>query len=107
MATNARFRHHSNLTFPLLSDAAGKTAAAFGLWWTLPPAFQDALKQTGVYLPDFNADSTWALPMPARYVIGQDGVIAYAELYPDYTQRGDPAQVLPVVDALSRARSAA
>jgi hypothetical protein len=38
--------------------------------------------------------------MPARYVIGADGVIVYAEVNPDYTQRPDPSELLPVLDKL-------
>jgi len=38
--------------------------------------------------------------MPARYVIGTDGVIAYAEVNPDYTRRPDPDELLPVLSAL-------
>ena len=36
-------------------------------------------------------DFAWVLPMPARYVVGTDGVIAYAEVNPDYTRRPDPS----------------
>ncbi len=38
------------------------------------------------------------LPMPARYVIGSDGLIAYGEVNPDYTQRPAPSDLLPVLD---------
>ena len=38
--------------------------------------------------------------MPARYVIGTDGVIAYAEVNPDYTRRPDPEELLPVLAAM-------
>ena len=48
----------------------------------------------------FNNDPSWVLPMPARYVIGTDGIIAYAEVNPDYTQRPDPSELLPVLDRL-------
>jgi peroxiredoxin len=51
-------------------------------------------------LPAFNDDPAWVLPMPARYVIGTDGIIAYAEVNPDYTQRPDPSELLPVLDEL-------
>jgi hypothetical protein len=30
-------------------------------------------------LPLVNRDPSWTLPMPARYLIGQDGRILYAE----------------------------
>ncbi|WP_394344633.1 trehalase-like domain-containing protein [Aliirhizobium smilacinae] len=33
-------------------------------------------------LPAFNGDPSWTLPMPARYVVGQDGAILYAEVNP-------------------------
>ncbi len=35
--------------------------------------------------------------MPARYVIGQDGVIFYSEVNPDYTRRADPEDMIPVL----------
>ena len=44
--------------------------------------------------------------MPARFVIGQDGIIRYAVVNPDYTRRPDPSELLPVLDRLG-ARNAA
>jgi hypothetical protein len=44
--------------------------------------------------------------MPARYVIGQDGVIAYAEVNADYTRRPDSEALFPVLDQLRRKRVA-
>jgi hypothetical protein len=35
-------------------------------------------------LPAFNGDPSWTLTMPARYVIGRDGIILYAEVNLDY-----------------------
>ena len=49
-----------------------------------------------------NGDSSWTLPMPARYVIRADGMIAYAEVNPDYTRRPDPDELLPVLSAMGR-----
>jgi len=41
--------------------------------------------------------------MPARFVIGRDGKIAYAEVNPDYTRRPEPEDMLAVLEAeLSR-----
>ena len=37
-------------------------------------------------LPAFNNDPSWTLPMPARYVVAKDGLIAYTEVNPDYTK---------------------
>ena len=48
-------------------------------------------------------DDSWTLPMPARFVIGQDGSICYAEVNPDYTRRPDPEELLPVLERLPAA----
>ncbi|MDB5433910.1 MAG: alkyl hydroperoxide reductase [Phenylobacterium sp.] len=37
--------------------------------------------------------------MPARFVIGPDGVIRYAEVNPDYTQRPEPSEMPPAIRA--------
>jgi hypothetical protein len=44
--------------------------------------------------------------MPARYVIGTDGIIAYSEVNPDYTQPPDPSELLPVLDRLNASKAA-
>lgn len=96
----------NNLTFPILSDAGGKVGAAFGLRFALPDYLVELYKSLKNDLPSFNADPAWTLPMPARYVIGRDGVIAYAEVNPDYTKRPDPSELLPVLDRLAASRAA-
>jgi len=35
--------------------------------------------------------------MPGRFVIGSDGIIAYAEVNPDYTRRPEPSDMLPAI----------
>ena len=66
----------------------------------------DVYRQFKTDLPLINDDASWVLPMPARYVIGQDGVIVYAEINPDYTHRPDPSELLPVLDRLVAAKAA-
>lgn len=87
----------NNLTFPILSDTLSDVANAFGLRFALPDYLVDLYKSFGNDLPGFNNDTAWVLPMPARFVVGQDGVIIYAQVNPDYTQRPDPSELLPVL----------
>ncbi|WP_445679290.1 peroxiredoxin-like family protein [Radicibacter daui] len=94
----------NNLSFPILSDVKGDVAAAFGLRFALPDYLVELYKSLKNDLPTFNDDPAWTLPMPARYVIGQDGTILYAEVNPDYTRRPEPEELLP---ALRRAASQA
>ncbi|HEY2533038.1 MAG TPA: peroxiredoxin-like family protein, partial [Xanthobacteraceae bacterium] len=93
-------RRDNKLTFPILSDEKSRVAAAYGLRFSLPDYLIELYKGFKNDLPSFNDDPAWVLPMPARFVIGSDKIIAYAEVNPDYTQRPDPSELLPVLDRL-------
>ena len=90
------------LSFPILSDTKGATADAFGLRFRMQDELIDVYRGFGVNLPMINGDDSWTLPMPARFIIGQDGKIAYAEVNPDYTQRPDPSESMPTLDQLQK-----
>ena len=106
-APNSRKSQRDNkLGFPILSDAKSEVADAFGIRFALPDYLVELYKSFKNDLPTFNNDPAWVLPVPARYVIGTDGIIAYSEVNPDYTQRPDPSELLPVLDRL-KARKAA
>jgi peroxiredoxin len=106
-AANSRKSQRDNkLGFPILSDAKSDVADAFGIRFALPDYLVDLYKSFKNDLPAFNDDPSWVLPMPARYVIGTDGIIAYAEVNPDYTQRPDPSELLPVLDRLKASKAA-
>jgi peroxiredoxin len=106
-AANSRKSQRDNkLGFPILSDAKSEVANAFGIRFALPDYLAETYRAFGNNLPVINDDPAWVLPMPARYVIGTDGVIAYAEVNPDYTQRPDPSELLPVLDRLRTDKAA-
>ncbi len=97
-APNSRKSVRQNkLSFPILSDVRGKVGAAFGLRFELPDYLVELYKGLKNDLPAFNDDPNWTLPMPARYVIGQDGTILYSEVNPDYTHRPEPEDMIPVL----------
>lgn len=102
-ANSRKSARDNQLEFPILSDPGNAVAAAFGLRFRLPDdliaLYRDTLKKD---LAVINDEPSWTLPMPARYVIAPDGVIAYAEVNPDYTRRPDPSELLPVLDRLQR-----
>lgn len=98
---NRASRVDNALSFPILIDQGGTVANAFGIRWALEGDIKALFEQFGVSLEMFNGEPSWTLPMPARYVIDTDGVVAYAEVNPDYTQRPEPSELLPVLDALA------
>jgi peroxiredoxin len=106
-APNSRKSQRDNkLGFPILSDVKSQVANAFGIRFALPADLIEVYAGFGNDLPRINDDPAWVLPMPARYVIGTDGIIAYSEVNPDYTQRPDPSELLPVLDRLKESKAA-
>jgi peroxiredoxin len=106
LANSRKSVRQNNLGFPILADAKGEVAAAFGLRYALPDYLVQLYKTRKNDLPAFNDDPSWTLPMPARYVIDRDGTIVYAEVNPDYTHRPEPEELLPAL-RLASARHAA
>jgi len=106
-AANSRKSQRDNkLSFPILSDVKSEVANAFGIRFALPDYLVELYKGFGNNLSLTNDDPSWVLPMPARYVIGTDGIIAYSEVNPDYTHRPDPSELLPVLDRLRTSKAA-
>ena len=101
-AANSRksIRQH-DITFPILSDPGGEISAAYGLRYAFPDYLIELYRN--VFKNDLalvNDDSSWTLPMPARFVIRPDGMVVYAEASPDYTRRPDPSELVPTLDRL-------
>ena len=106
-APNSRKSQRDNkLGFPILSDVKSEAANAFGIRFALPPDLVAVYAGFGNDLAVVNDDPAWVLLMPARYVVGTDGIIAYSEINPDYTQRPDPSELLPVLDRLKASKAA-
>jgi len=85
--------------FPLLCDAGGEVAAAYGLRYALEPELVAAYRAMGTDLPAANGTGDWSLPVPATYVIGPDGTVRAAHVDTDYTTRMEPRAVLEALGA--------
>ncbi len=77
-------------------------AARFGLRFTLPDDLRALYRTFPLDLETYNGDASWTLPMPGRFVIGQDGIIASAESDPDYTTRPEPGDTLQALRRIRR-----
>lgn len=88
------------LAFPVLSDVGNVVAREYGLVFSLPEDLRSVYDGFGIDLPAANGDQTFELPVPATFVIGRDGSVAWRFVDPDYTHRGDPADVVAAVKAL-------
>ena len=89
-----------SLTFDLLSDPGNQVASAFGVRFALPEEERNNYRGMGLDLAVFNGDDSWTLPLPARFVLDQQGVIRDAVIQSDITVRPDPQTALDVVRSL-------
>ena len=83
-----------NLTFDILTDLHLKTAEQFRLVFVLPDYLRDLYKSFGNALDRFHDESEYRLPMPARYMIDQSGIIRAADVNADYTVRPEPSETV-------------
>jgi peroxiredoxin len=95
---NRVIAEEKNITFPVLSDPGNETGAKYGLRYTFPDDLKQLYQNFGIHLNEYNGDDSWTLPMPARYIVNQDGIVEYAEINPDYTIRPDPHETVAALD---------
>ena len=82
------------LPFPVLSDPGCAVAEKFGLVYTVPEYHRAYYLSILVNIPFVNGDKSWRLPIPATYVIAQDGRVLFAEAYADFRVRPEPEEAL-------------
>jgi peroxiredoxin len=82
------------IPFPLLHDSHCDVAQQFGLAYKVPPFHQKYFRSVLVNIPFMNGDESWVLPLPATYVLAQDGTVLYAEAHADFRVRPEPGEVL-------------
>ncbi|CAN1496996.1 Bcp Peroxiredoxin [Rhabdaerophilaceae bacterium] len=86
--------------FELLCDADLGVAMAFGLVFMVTPEVRAACTAVGDNFLDIYGGESGFLPIPATYVVGQDGRIVVAHVDPDFTKRLDPLDVLETISSL-------
>ena len=90
--TSLSTKEKNALTFEVLSDIDNKVARAFGLVFRLP-AYLESMYDGKL------STEAYDLPIPATYLVNQEGTILYAFAKADYTKRADPEAIL---DALKK-----
>lgn len=96
------------LPFPLLADPGAATAEKFGIAYTIPTDHRRYFQSILVNIPFNNAglsyhnatEASWRLPLPAVFVIAQDGTITFAEAHADFRVRPEPTEVLAALNSI-------
>ncbi len=96
------FMEKKGLSMEVLSDPGNRVAEEYGLAYELPEDLKEVYLKFDIDLEKHNGDSSWSLPLSARYIVDSDRRIRYAEVSADYTKRPDPSHT---IEALKRAVS--
>lgn len=81
-------------SFPIVHDQDFSIMRAYKTAFTVDPATAAKYKGFGLDLQAANGASQDVLPVPATYIVGQNGKIKYAYFNPDYRKRVSVKQVL-------------
>ena len=87
-----------NASIPLLYDLDGSVMRSYGLSFELPTYLQPFLAAS---LPEANPETGWRLPIPATYVLNQQGTVHARHVNPDYTYRMEPMDVIEALKEIA------
>ncbi len=82
------FKTDSAAQFPVLTDIDNGYALSLNLAIWVGSELEQMMGPRGGRLPDFQGDA-WLLPIPATFVVGQDGLIKRRFVDPDFRRRMD------------------
>ena len=88
------------LPFPLLRDEGAQVAEMFGAAYTVPQYMRDHYRSILVNIPFIHGDESWRLPVPATFVVGQDGAVLWSQGYADFRVRPEPETIVTFLNVL-------
>jgi len=88
------------LEFPVLSDEGGEVIGTYGLKYDVDGQSRELFEAIGNDLATFNGEGGWILPAPAVFLIDREGIIRFARVNGDYTQRVEPDEALAALGSL-------
>jgi peroxiredoxin len=90
----AAFRSDAASPFPVLSDLDNGYALSLNLVIWVGRELEKMMAERGRALPEYQGNDSWMLPIPATFVVGQDGRIKARFVDPDYRTRMDLDQLI-------------
>lgn len=96
-------KERHKLGFSVASDLNNALAREFGILYTFDDASQKSSIASGKTIGETTGTGTWELPQPTALVIGQGGIVRFADVHPDWLLRTEAEPILAAVTGLSAA----
>jgi len=94
-------KQRHSLSYLVASDLGNQLARQFGILYTFDEASQQSSLASGKPIGEVTGTGTWELPQPTAIVIGQNGVVRFADVHPDWLLRTEAEPILAAVTGLS------
>jgi peroxiredoxin len=83
----AEMKDEAGAGFPILIDMDNGYAMSLNLAIFVGVELRDYMSALGRSLPEYQGNDSWTLPIPATFVVGQDGRIRTVFVDPDFRRR--------------------
>ncbi len=90
-------RQEAGARFPFLTDVGGGYALSLNLAILVEEGMARMIGGAGWDVPGYQGGTPWILPIPAVFVVGQDGIILARHVDPDYRRRMELDALLEAV----------
>lgn len=92
----------SKMDFIVLSDQDAKVALQYGVAWQVPEFLAEHMRvDRKLDLEKVNNGNGNILPIPATFILGQDGVVTWNYVNVDYRTRSEPEEIIEALKNLS------
>jgi peroxiredoxin len=98
---NAELTSGGKATFPILSDMDNGYALLLNLSFLVGDEKRRAMSAAGWDFSEFQGNTNWTLPIPATFIVGQDGLVKARFIDPDYRKRMETAEILKTLRQLA------
>lgn len=90
----------NELTFEVLSDVGNGLASQLGLVFQMPMELRKVYADFGIDVQKHNGNNDFELPMPATFVLNEEGVVVYRFVDEHYNQRADVQDILQALEKI-------
>jgi peroxiredoxin len=89
-----QLKRQLNLDLMMLADVDYGVAISYGVLFPVPDETKAHYAGLGYDFGHRHGSTEWMLPIPATFVIDEDGVVRGAFVEPDFTVRQEPSDIL-------------
>ena len=93
------FKNEFNARFPILTDMDNGYALSLNLVIWVGAEMERMISAAGWDIPSYQGNTSWMLPIPATFVVGQDGRVKARFVDPDYRKRMEVEDLLAALKA--------